>query len=181
MEFSRTQPAPGRTARIWPVPDPGLGNSSYVAEVADGLALAVDPGRDPRPYLEAGYDNLAGELDGGMQAWQAAGLPVASIPLLEPGSFDVQNGSRMVLDVRQRAEWAAGHLPGAIHAELGNLAGPAVTGRLPGGPMAVMCEHGERSMTAASLLAAAGFTGLAVLRGGPATWARATGQPVEHG
>jgi MFS family permease len=38
--------------RIWPVPDEGLGNSSYVAEVAEGLALVADPGRDPRPYLE---------------------------------------------------------------------------------------------------------------------------------
>ena len=39
--------------RIWPVPDEGLGNSWYVAEVAEGLALVADPGRDPRPYLEA--------------------------------------------------------------------------------------------------------------------------------
>jgi MFS family permease len=38
--------------RIWPVPDEGLGNSWYVAEVAEGLALVADPGRDPRPYLE---------------------------------------------------------------------------------------------------------------------------------
>src|SRR5260370_16476739 len=37
--------------RIWPLAHEGLGNSSYLAEVADGLALAVDPGRDPRPYL----------------------------------------------------------------------------------------------------------------------------------
>ena len=37
--------------RIWPLPCEGLGNSSYLAEVGSGLALAVDPGRDPRPYL----------------------------------------------------------------------------------------------------------------------------------
>src|SRR5258708_2498225 len=37
--------------RIWPLTHEGLGNSSYLAEVAHGLALAVDPGRDPRPYL----------------------------------------------------------------------------------------------------------------------------------
>ncbi|HEY5990608.1 MAG TPA: hypothetical protein VIV12_30080 [Streptosporangiaceae bacterium] len=37
--------------RIWPLAHGGLGNSSYVAEVAEGLALAVDPGRDPRPCL----------------------------------------------------------------------------------------------------------------------------------
>src|SRR5438067_10837606 len=38
--------------RIWPLSCEGLGNSSYLAEVAEGLALAVDPGRDPRPYLD---------------------------------------------------------------------------------------------------------------------------------
>ena len=37
--------------RIWPLPCEGLGNYSYLAEVDSGLALAVDPGRDPRPYL----------------------------------------------------------------------------------------------------------------------------------
>src|SRR5258708_31870239 len=38
--------------RIWPLLHEGLGNNSYLAEVAEGLALAVDPGRDPRPYLD---------------------------------------------------------------------------------------------------------------------------------
>src|SRR5260370_14921879 len=37
---------------VWPVIDEGLGNSSYLAEVADGMAVEVDPGRDPRPYLK---------------------------------------------------------------------------------------------------------------------------------
>lgn len=37
--------------RIWPLPCEGLGNHSYLAEVGSGLALAVDPGRDPRSYL----------------------------------------------------------------------------------------------------------------------------------
>src|SRR5215471_3322997 len=37
--------------RVWPVADEGLGNSSYLAEVADGVGLVVDPARDPRPYL----------------------------------------------------------------------------------------------------------------------------------
>ena len=39
-------------ARVWTLTDAGLGNSSYVVEVADGLALVVDPSRDPRPYLD---------------------------------------------------------------------------------------------------------------------------------
>jgi len=37
---------------IHPVVDEGLGNSAYLVELGDGRALAVDPARDPTPYLE---------------------------------------------------------------------------------------------------------------------------------
>jgi rhodanese-related sulfurtransferase len=84
--------------------------------------------------------------------------------------------SGTVLDVRQDAEFAAGHLPGAAHAELGALPN---AGELPGGPLAVMCEHGERAMTGASLLQRAGHGDLTVLVGGASDWSRATGRPLE--
>jgi hydroxyacylglutathione hydrolase len=45
----------------------------------------------------------------------------------------------------------------------------------------VMCGHGERAMTAASLLARAGTSRLAVLMGGPADWAKAAGRPLKEG
>ena len=31
--------------------DEGLGNSSYLVDLGDGRALAIDPERDPAPYL----------------------------------------------------------------------------------------------------------------------------------
>jgi rhodanese-related sulfurtransferase len=150
------------------------------------LIAVLDAGQDRGELVEAallvGYDNLAGELDGGMEAWQAAGLPIASIPLLDATAHDMPNGCR-VLDVRQHGEWASGHLPGALHAELGSLVGSEAAARVGGGPVAVMCGHGERAMTGASLLAvtgAAGTAGISVLRGGPGDWAKATGQALEH-
>ena len=148
------------------------------------LIVVLDPAQDRGELVEAallvGYDNLAGELDGGMDAWQAAGLPTASIPLLDAAADHIPHGSR-VLDVRQRSEWTSGHLPGAVHAELGTLTGPAAG--LPAGPVAVMCGHGERAMTGASLLAAGpgGAAVVSVLRGGPGDWAKATGQALAHG
>jgi len=36
-----------------PIVDDGLGNSSYLVDLGDGRALAVDPSRDPSPYLAA--------------------------------------------------------------------------------------------------------------------------------
>src|SRR5258708_10571666 len=89
--------------RIWPVPDEGLGDSWYVAEVAEGLALVADPGRDPRPYLEAAarhglrigftadthvhadYPALtAAVADHAQPSWRAGprGLPVPARPRL---------------------------------------------------------------------------------------------------
>lgn len=42
-----------------------------------------------------------------------------------------------------------------------------------------MCGHGERAMTAASVLAQRGHTDLGVLEGGPDDWATATGEQLE--
>jgi rhodanese-related sulfurtransferase len=42
------------------------------------------------------------------------------------------------------------------------------------GPITVMCGHGERAMTGASLLEAAGHD-VSVLTGGPSDWVSATG------
>lgn len=45
------------------------------------------------------------------------------------------------------------------------------TSALPHGPVAVMCAHGERAATAASLLEQAGREDVAVVVGGPEDWA----------
>ncbi|GLZ35132.1 Zn-dependent hydrolase [Lentzea sp. NBRC 105346] len=69
------------------------------------------------------------------------------------------NGER-VLDVRQDREYAAGHVPGAVHVELGELPGRELSKE----PTVVMCAHGERAMSGASILERAGHRDLAVLR-----------------
>jgi hydroxyacylglutathione hydrolase len=48
-------------------------------------------------------------------------------------------------------------------------------------PVTVMCGHGERAITAATLLARAGHRDTAVLVGGPNDWAEATGARLEDG
>jgi rhodanese-related sulfurtransferase len=80
--------------------------------------------------------------------------------------------------VRQDAEYEAGHLPGAAHVELGSLA--AAGADLDPGALTVMCGHGQRAMTAASLLGAHGRIGISVAAGGPDDWA-ATGRPLATG
>jgi len=135
-----------------------------------------DRGELVRQCRTIGYDHLRGELAGGMAAWRAAGLPEARLPLVEAEQLDDQPG--VVLDVRQAGEVADGHLPGTLAVELGTLAGDRLPGQLPEGPVTVMCGHGERAMTAASLLERAGHKELRVAHGGPRDWQRATGRAL---
>jgi hydroxyacylglutathione hydrolase len=135
-----------------------------------------DRGELVRQCRTIGYDHLVGELAGGMAAWQAANLPRARLPMVEAEQLGDEPG--VVLDVRQASEVADGHLPGAVAVELGALAGDRLAAELAEGPVTVMCAHGERAMTAASLLERAGHKQLRVVHGGPQEWRRATGQAL---
>ncbi len=127
-----------------------------------------------RQCLTVGVESLAGELAGGFTSWSATGLPVASIALIQPAMLD---GSAIV-DVRQRDEFLTGHLPGARNVELGDL---PTAHDLPSGHLTVMCGHGERAMTGASVLERSGREDLAVVVGGPTDWATASGRALETG
>jgi hydroxyacylglutathione hydrolase len=135
-----------------------------------------DRGELVRQSRTIGYDRLLGEVAGGMAAWGAAGLPQAQLPLAQAEQLDDHPG--VVLDVRQASEVADGHLPGALAIELGALAGDRLPAELPKGPVTMMCAHGERAMTAASLLERAGRNDLRVVHGGPRDWQRATGKAL---
>lgn len=138
---------------------PGGAPLVFVLDAAQDRADAV------RQARKVGYERLDGELAGGMAAWRAAGLPGTRTALVGPD----QLGGRRVLDVRQEAEVAAGRIPGARHVELGRLGAVA---DLPAGGVAVVCGHGERAMTGASVLERRGVPDVAVLAGGMEAWAR---------
>ncbi|MGH4017071.1 MAG: MBL fold metallo-hydrolase [Pseudonocardiaceae bacterium] len=150
----------------------------WLAPPDQPLIILRGHGQDPTEIAwqatKIGYTNLAGELTGGIDAWTAADYPTTTTRLVRPDQINAP-----VLDIRQTPEFAAGHLPGALHLELGDLPGRA--GEVPPGPLVVMCGHGERAMGAAGLLDQAGHRDLAVLAGGPDDWAAATGQTLETG
>lgn len=124
---------------------------------------------------KVGYDSVVAELAGGLAAAVEAGMPVSRTRQVLP--HQVIAGQR-VLDVRQASEYASGHLPGARHLELGALAADPGTATEAA---VIMCGHGERAMTAASLLEAAGHPSPAVLVGGAPDWAAAHGATLQTG
>lgn len=147
----------------------------WLTEPDRPVIFVLDADQDRRQVvwqaLNVGQENLAGELAGGVRAWGSAGLPLRRVRLVDAGAV-----TGTILDVRQASEFAAGHVPGARNVELGALA----TAPVAPCPAVVMCGHGERAMTAASLLAARhGVEGVDVAVGGPLDWSAATGRPLE--
>jgi len=150
----------------------------WLLDPAVPVVIVRNPDQDPSdilwPALNIGYQRIVGDLAGGVAAWHAAGGRLTTTRLVGPDRVDSP-----VLDVRQQSEYVAGHLPDAVHIELGDLSGRA--GAVPDKPVTLMCGHGERAMTAATLLERAGHHDLAVLVGGAEDWAEATGHPLKEG
>jgi glyoxylase-like metal-dependent hydrolase (beta-lactamase superfamily II)/rhodanese-related sulfurtransferase len=145
------------------------------------VVIVRSPDQDPEDIVWAaakvGFDTLAGELDVGLPAWGDA-CTMRTSSLIGARRL-VAEASSSIVDVRQASEFRAGHVPGARNIELGELA--EHLSELPAGPLAVMCRHGERAMTAASILESAGCSDVAVLEGGARDWANASNRPLERG
>ena len=110
-----------------------------------------------------GYENVVGLLEGGCDAWRAAGLPMARTG--ETPAADADAPGAHVLDVRRPAEWAAGHLAGAVHIPLSELPG-RVAELDRAAEWRVICASGYRSSIASSVLERAGFARVRNVTGG---------------
>src|SRR5215204_2395284 len=128
-----------------------------------------------------GIENVKGYLEGGIQSWREAGLPLDEIPQVTVAQLNEQiaNGDLQIVDVRRPAEYVNGHVPRAMNAPLASLDNSL-------GPLplekhkltAVICAGGYRSSAAASLLQKHGFSNLLNVSGGTGAWINA-GYPVE--
>lgn len=86
----------------------------------------------------------------------------------------------LVIDVRESAEFAKGHIPNARHIPLGDLARRASElEKFRDRPIILCCASGNRSSSGAATLKKAGFEKLFNLRGGLFEWEKA-GQPVSR-
>ncbi len=116
-------------------------------------------------------------LSGGALAWPHLQRRGSKVSLLQATQM-INQGKTLVLDVREPAEFAAGHLRDAKNIPLKEL--PQRLSELEKAKaknVIVMCQSGARSPKAASVLNKAGFTSVFNLNGGLAAW-QAQGMPI---
>ncbi|MDQ5815237.1 MAG: rhodanese-like domain-containing protein, partial [Actinomycetota bacterium] len=128
--------------------------------------------------LRIGYPPPTGWLSGGMHAWRTSGKQTVSIPQMtvQQVAEEMDEGDIEVLDVRQPAEWAEGHIEGATYitgAELPERLDEVPTNRR----VAVLCGSGFRSSVATSYLRAHDHPNAVNVSGGMGAW-RASGLPT---
>lgn len=136
-----------------------IGSEADVVKAVRELAMI---GLD---HVAAWYDvHVIGE-------WETAGKALETVAKMEVAALAprLARGDVTVIDVRNATEYAAGHLPGALHIPVGYL--PERLAEIPRDkPIIVQCQSGARSAIATSVLLKLGVGDVTDLVGGYAAW-----------
>jgi glyoxylase-like metal-dependent hydrolase (beta-lactamase superfamily II)/rhodanese-related sulfurtransferase len=140
------------------------------------MILITEPGNERETIVRlarVGFSQVAGYLQGGFEAWVAAGEPIDLIIDVEADELAMDipfDENLVVLDVRKPAEFADGHVKDARNIPLDELIDPAAMAQIEDEQnVYVHCAGGYRSVIAVSLLKRQGIHNLRNVVGG---WAR---------
>ena len=143
---------------------------ALITDLKQPLILVVPEGKSEEAVTRlsrVGYDNTLGYLEGGIDAWQAAGKEVSTLESIsaETLSNTVKSESLNILDVRNNGEHEASHLENAQHFALDaiNQNMNQIDSKKT---YHIHCAGGYRSVIAASILKARGFNNLVDIDGG---------------
>lgn len=143
---------------------------SLITDINQPIVLVTPEGREQETITRlsrVGYDNTLGYLQGGMQAWTAAGLETDSIQRITANELEtlMNNGEKSVIDVRKPGEYNSAHIANVpnlpldfINEHIGDFPAQQTT--------YLHCAGGYRSMIAASILKARGFHNMIDVTGG---------------
>ncbi len=143
---------------------------ALITDLKQPLILVVPEGLSEEAVTRlsrVGYDNTLGYLEGGIEAWKAAGKEVGTLDAISAETFAEKAISEEIniLDVRNNGEYEASHLEDVQHFALDfinqnmNQIDSAKTYH-------IHCAGGYRSVIAASILKARGFNNLVDVDGG---------------
>ncbi len=156
-----------------------VGNDSFAVRIGATVAfgspiviLTTDSEQADRLRMQLGtigYDDVRGYASPDPGAGEQA-LRIEQLDARAAAARALEKGA-VLLDVRERSEWDAGHAPGAVHIPYEVLR--ERTHELPTDrPVVAYCASGVRSSLAASILESAGRD-VANMRGGFTAWRNA--------
>jgi rhodanese-related sulfurtransferase len=143
---------------------------TLITDLHQPILLVTDKGREEEAVLRlarVGYDRTVGYLDGGVEAWANSGRKLDAITSISAAELaaKAEQGELHILDVRKPSEHLSEHVIGAysypldyINDHLGDLDQNKT--------YHIHCAGGYRSMIAASILKAKGYSKLIDVAGG---------------
>lgn len=143
---------------------------TLIKDIKQELLLITEPGREAEVITRlarVGYDYTIGYLDGGYDAWVAAGKDIDTITSITPEAFALlaTNSDVHILDIRKKSEYDSEHIIGAENAPL-DFVNESMSIIDRSKTYHVHCAGGYRSMIFASIMRARGFHNLIDVQGG---------------
>lgn len=144
---------------------------TLIPDIKQQILIVADAGREEEVVTRlarVGYDFAIGYLEGGFEAWKAAGMEIDEIQSVTVDEFaaaEVADSNINILDVRKKSEYYSEHIVNAENAPLDNV-NDAMASIDKDKTYYVHCAGGYRSMVFASILKARGFDNLINVAGG---------------
>jgi len=144
---------------------------ALIPDIKQQILLVTEPGREEEVVTRlarVGYDFCIGYLNGGFDAWKAAGREVDTIERItatELADIMAKNPQAVVIDVRKTSEYLSEHVQNVENAPLDTINESML--QVPKDKTAyIHCAGGYRSMIFSSILRARGYDNLVDVIGG---------------
>jgi glyoxylase-like metal-dependent hydrolase (beta-lactamase superfamily II)/rhodanese-related sulfurtransferase len=141
-----------------------------IVDVKKKVLLIAPEGREEEAVTRlarVGFDQTIGFLQGGMEAWSAAGKSTASVVSISAKQFESVYATHRdrIFDVRKLGEYQSEHVEGSHLAPLSSLNDHLA--QFPADePFYLHCAGGYRSIIASSMLKARGIHNMVNIQGG---------------
>ena len=140
---------------------------ALILDINQPILIIAEPGREEEVVTRlsrVGYDNSIGYLEGGFDAWKAAGKDFDTLDQVTAEELKGIEGATVV-DVRKKGEYLSEHVVDAINVEL-DYFNDQMASVPQEGTFYVHCAGGYRSVIAASILKARGYHNMVDVAGG---------------
>ena len=143
---------------------------ALITDLQQPIVFVADAGREEEVVTRlsrVGYDNTLGYLEGGLEAWKAAGKETDTLESIPATAFAerLKEKELTVLDVRKPGEYEAEHIDGAKTFPL-DFINENMDRIDEDTEYHIHCAGGYRSVIAASILKSRGFHNVVDVQGG---------------